>query len=202
MPPKQPSCILSLIAGSFLYTQLDSLRMMRNLYDYKSSMYLTPVSLGNENASVQSFQNISYNDVIWLWGLFLIIFYVLYPGRFPFGGIHWLHRLFHRVEDNVPHTFLFVCLSHCIPTTCTPTNLLHVPIKFCIPSHHFEVKLINVLSICLPGLYSTFPLQPMAVLVVGISPSQRKSNKRAGVWPSPRVISSETVWGALPSHRT
>jgi len=46
--------MLSLIAGSFLYTQLDSLRMMRNLYDCKSSMYLT---LGNENASEQSFQS-------------------------------------------------------------------------------------------------------------------------------------------------
>lgn len=45
--------------------------------------------------------------------------------------------------------------------------------------HHFEVKLINVLTVCLPGLHSTFTLQAMAVdITVKISSSHRKSKSR------------------------
>lgn len=106
----------------------------------------------------------------------------------------------HRAEDNIPHPLLFVCPSHRIPTVCTLTYLSPVPFGVCNPSSYFQI--INILTIYLPGSYSTFLLQPVAALVVGISASQRKPNKKAGVLPLPRATSAETIWRALLSHRT
>lgn len=74
---------------------------------------------------------------------------------------------------------------------CTLTCLSPVPIGVCVSSFHFQIS--NILTVYLPDLLSTFLLQPMAALVVGISPSQREPNKKAGMLPLPRATSAETI---------